>query len=379
MNDRHPLLRFAHRACLGAALLGLVGTTPAQDLRQTLERVCARETERQQLAGIQAAVWTRGTGVTCWAAGVANLELGAPMTDDTRLPIASVTKAMTGILYLQLVRDKTLEPQAVVQEFVPEFPRKAEGEITLDQLVGQTHGIRHYRSEVYPAFFTRRFASCEEALGIFADDEFVAPPGQRFTYSSYAYTLLGLALERATERPFGELLQTRVLAAAGMRATRPNDIRAPVPERASCYSHYEYTWPFAALEGPVCVPPLDMSYNPAGGNYLSTARDLVGLGRALVEGELLDRESMRLLTTSQTTRDGSPTGWSHGWFVSREDGRTELRINGSNPGSWAHLRVYPERAAAVAMLTNTWGIGSRERPKGLMRAMDEVHTALPIN
>ncbi|MEL7472726.1 MAG: serine hydrolase, partial [Planctomycetota bacterium] len=121
-------------------------------------------------------------------------------------------------------------------------------------------------------------------------------------------------------------------------------------------------------------PPFDYTYNAAGGHYLSTTDDLARLGLALLDGSLLDAETLDTLMVSQATRDARPTGWSHGWFVITDGAEPELRINGSNPGSWSHLRVYPESGLVIAMGTNTWGRTARERPSGLMALMNEVHS-----
>lgn len=342
---------------------------PTAEIRQLLEQ----EIERQGLVGLQATVAVRGTTLLSQAWGFADLDHHVPVTAQTRMPIASVTKALTGVLYLRLLEAHAFEPQADVRTLVPEFPEKPQGPILLDQLVGQTHGIRHYRDEVYPRSFVVHYEGLADALDLFAEDELLARPGERYTYSSYAYSLLGLALERAAGRPFPELLASHVLEPAGMQRTRPNDIRAPLEGRATCYSYYDSSWPFEAREDLIEVPALDFSYNAAGGSLLSTTDDLVRFGNCLLAGELLSAASLERLMTSQTNTEGRPTGWSHGWFVIGEGDTLQLRINGSNPGSWAHLRLYPARGIVIAMATNTWGKGSRSSPKGLIQAMDDTH------
>ena len=351
----------------------------SSDLRATrvdaLRGLLGEIRETQELVGLQATVTVGGDVWLSQAWGYADLDHDVPLTTSTRMPVASVTKALTGVLYLRLLEQGALQPSQDVRELVPEFPVKSQGVILLDDLVGQMHGIRHYRDEVFPRFFTRHYDRLEDTLAIFADDELLCAPGERFSYSSYAYSLLGVALERAGEQGFLDLLSEEVLQPAGMQRTLSNDGRVPIEGRASCYAYYEFSWPFQERDDLIRVPPLDFSYNAAGGNLLSTTDDLARFGNSLLRGELLSESSWKRLCSSQATRGGEPTGWSHGWFVIGSGESFELRINGSNPGSWAHLRLYPAQGLVIAMATNTWGRGSWTA-KGLIPTMSRAYEIL---
>ncbi len=355
---------------------GVATAAHASDLPDSAKKIAADVMAEQSLVGLQVAVGQRGTPeVQTHCLGLASVELKSPMARDTLVPIASVMKALTGILFLKLEAEAGLDRDQGIEELVPEFPER-ELPLTLDHLVGQTHGIRHYRDEIYPDFFVLHYDQLVDVLPIFAKDDLVAEPGTRFTYSSYAYTLLGLGLERHTGRSFEALLREHVLIPADIERVCANDIRVPIADRTPCYSFYDFRWPFEPRATLSTVPPLDMSYNLVGGNRLASAEDLVRFGRSLLEGKLLDEASMQRLLSSQTTDDGQATGWSHGWFLVETPHGLELRINGSNPGSWASLRAYPESGLVLAMTTNTTGRGSRERPKGLIGPMDALRDAM---
>ena len=343
-----------------------------QDLATDAASLLAETFVEQGLVGLQATLSLDGEPLLSQAWGHADLDHDVPLSTDTRMPIASVTKALTGVAYLRLLERGVVRADQDVRELVPEWPEKAEGPLLLSHLVNQTHGIRHYRDEVYPRFFTAHFDTLADALGVFADDDLLSPPGERFTYSSYAYSLLGLALERAAKTPFADLLQSEVLDPAGMTRTVPNDPRVPIPGRATCYSFFSPSWPFAPSDDLLVMPRLDFSYNAAGGNLLSTTEDLVRFGERLRTGALLTPTSSAELDASTTTNSGEPTGWSHGWFVIERGGTLQWRINGSNPGCWAHLRVYPEEGLVLALATNTWSPSSRDT-KGLLPTMDQLH------
>ena len=106
------------------------------------------------------------------------------------------------------------------------------------------------------------------------------------------------------------------------------------------------------------VPEWDYSHNLAAGNMFSTA-DLVRFGSAFIRPGFLTRDGWLLLTTRPRI-GGVESPMSFGWFVSEND-RTprEIHTSGSNAGVQAALYVYPDSSLVVAVLSNTWGIGSR--------------------
>ena len=55
---------------------------------------------------------------------------------------------------------------------------------------------------------------------------------------------------------------------------------------------------------------------------------------------------------------------SFGFFAPRPGQERRLTINGSNPGVQSGLVIYPGRRIAVAVLANTWGVGSRSGEMG---------------
>jgi CubicO group peptidase (beta-lactamase class C family) len=113
------------------------------------------------------------------------------------------------------------------------------------------------------------------------------------------------------------------------------------------------------LAAPVRVPDWDYSHNIAGGNMSSTAEDLARFGRALMRPGLLTPGSIDLLSTRPTI-GGVESPMSFGWFVApRGQKPREWHMTGSNAGLQAALYVFPDDDLAVAVLSNTWGVGSR--------------------
>ena len=110
----------------------------------------------------------------------------------------------------------------------------------------------------------------------------------------------------------------------------------------------------------MAVAPVGLQLQPRRGGLVSTATDLVLFGQAFTAPGLLSEASLRRLQ-ERIRSDVVESPWTFGWFLrSDEDGRPFLRITGSNAGVQASLVVYPQERLSIAVLANTWGIGSRD-------------------
>jgi serine beta-lactamase-like protein LACTB, mitochondrial len=326
--------------------------------RAALDAVVRDVHDRQRNVGLSAAILLRGRLVATWSLGLADLESRRPVTPRTRFGVASITKAFTGVALLQARERGLVDLDAPIQRYVPGFPVKPEGTITLRLLAAHLAGIRHWGPERNASLYARHFDDVKDVLPLFSNDPLVARPASKYSYSSYGYNLIAAAIESATGTGFQRYVEAGVLARLGLRETGFDDVRRLDPRMASRYSFYDLD-SYAELQAPVRVPRWDYSHNIAGGNMYSTAEDLVRFGRALLRPGLLSRDSLALLYTRPVV-DGVESPMSFGWFVgARDKAPRELDISGSNAGLQAALYIFPDDDLAVAVLSNTWGVGSR--------------------
>jgi len=311
--------------------------------------------ERQRNVGVQAAIHVDGRLVFSKTLGLADRDRKLPVTRSTIFPVASVTKAFTGVATLKAHAAGKIDLDVPIQNYVSEFPVKPELVITPRRLAAHRAGIRHWGPE-REALFARHFERLHQILPSFKDDPLRAKAGAEYQYSSYGYNLLGLAVERAMQLSFADYVRQQILLPLGLRRTRFDDARNPTA-MAKLYSFYDLKT-FADLPNAIPVPTMNYSHNMGGGNMSTTAEELVKFGAALLRPGFLPRAQHDLLF-SQPTFGGEASSMTFGFFAQKAGAERRLSISGSNQGFQAGLMIYPDRGLTVAVLSNTWGVGSR--------------------
>lgn len=223
--------------------------------------------------------------------GYANRQFAVPMTDTTRLPIASVTKLFTAILVLQLCEKSRLNLSDKVSSHVSDLPATCR-DITILQLLTHYSGLKNEPAQAYaspysPAEFVRKFVVRKEG-----------PPIPAFNYNNVDYILLTRMLEVVSRKNYPELVRENILKPLGMN--RSGVIAEERIISALAYGYHNYSFGDGLPNQPLKndVPIYLSNYAGAGAIY-STAFDLLKLVQALKENKLLTRKTTALLTTPQ--------------------------------------------------------------------------------
>ena len=314
--------------------------------------------------GLSVAVAADGKLVWSESCGFADLRRRVPVGRATEFRVGSLSKAITAAAALRLSRAGRLDLGADIREYVPRFPR-ARPRVTLLQLGGHLGGIRHYEDD--EALNTTHYRSLADSLEVFIDDPPVAAPGERFSYSSYGFNLLGAAVEAAAGAPFARTVETAVLRPLRMRSTR---LGTTTVDGAS---FYEVTDARRAVP----APRIDLSDRYPSGGFVSTAEDLVRLGLGITDPDYLDGRSRRLLFTSQRTNSGDATGYAFGLEVHDSPFGLFAGHTGNVVGGTSFLLIHPRTRVVVALTTNI-GFVTAAAPPDLSGVPDPPQLALPF-
>ena len=311
------------------------------------------------IPGMSVAVW-RGEELI-WAEGFgsADLEQQVPATAQTLFRYGSVAKPLTATLAARLAQRQLIDLDRNIRLYLPEWPER-HPPITLRQLLGHLAGIRHYgRKDFDPSasggmIDWRLYRDRDSILSLFAQDDLVSAPGEKFHYSTFGYTLAGLVMEAATGKDFGTLLREHVLVPGAVDDIYVDDRLLLIPNRSEAYDPASDYRGVPEAAGPVVnAYTLNSAYKVPGGGLVGDAGSLARFGALHFAPGFVREDIYRQLFTVQRTAAGEPTGTGLGWRIATDPaGRQLFHHSGSQQGSRAHLSVYPEQRLSVAILSN---------------------------
>jgi serine beta-lactamase-like protein LACTB, mitochondrial len=188
-----------------------------------------------QFAGVAAGFATADTIRWTGAAGYRDVAAASPFLPTTITRMASIAKTLTAVAVLQLYERGLIDLDAPIQTYLPEFPRKPQGEITTRQLLQHSSGIGGYTSGK-EAESQVAYPTLAAAVALFQDRDLVSVPGQEYQYSTYGYVVLGLLIERVSGQSYEAYLQEHIWHIAGMPHTGVVRFGQPQPGQTELYS-----------------------------------------------------------------------------------------------------------------------------------------------
>lgn len=309
--------------------------------------------------GMSVAVAIDGKIVWSEGFGYADLEQRIPATPSTVYRIASISKSMTGAVAARMWHDGRLDLDAPIRDYLPEFPEKEKGTITVRHLLGHQSGIRHYADD-QEKFSLVHYDSLVDALSMFSDSPLLFAPGEQMSYTTLGYTVLGAVMEKASGMKFIDLMQKELFGPVGMRHTVADENTRLIPNRSGTYSYD----PGLGVHN---APPTNHSYKIPGGGLLSTAEDVAMFGAAIAEPGVLDAATIAEMMKPMKNNSGQEYDYAMGWALDFVDGRVQWNHGGNQPGARSFLLVYPEENVSVAILANIDG-APISRPEAAMIA-----------
>lgn len=272
--------------------------------------------------------------------GHANREWAVPNGPDTKFRIASITKQFTAAAILLLAERGKLRIDDRISRYLPDAPG-AWKDITVFHLLSHTSGIPDLtRFENFPDIQASP-TTAARSIASFRDKPLEFAPGERFSYSSSGYILLGYLIEQLSGQSYDRFLQEAIFTPLGMKDSG-YDRNATVMERRAS----GYTVTKAGVEHAEYV---DMSLPYAAGALYSTTQDLLRWQRALYGGKLLSPASLKTMTTAY--KDDNALGLE----VMNRGGVQEISHTGHIQGFRSFLGRYPATGIDVVILGNLDG------------------------
>jgi len=318
------------------------------DTALALDELLTKTMDQSGLVGVSLACVIDGKLVDVRSQGWEDALADVPASDLTHYRWASISKPLTSVTIARFMARSGFDLDADVRTLVPEFPDKGVTIHPRDILRHQS-GITHYEGALrtwreYESEYP--FEQLVNGLDLFKDSPLSFAPGSQYSYSTHAWTLLGLALERAGKKPYAELVRELVLVPAGMTSTEPDFRSRSIPHRSKGYERDASGRLVETLDD-------DVAWKLPGGGWTSTVGDLARFGAALIGTQLLDAAQKEALWTKQKTSSGEVTDMGLGFFLGELDGERLVSHSGGQRKASTFLAILPERRLAVAAMSNT--------------------------
>jgi CubicO group peptidase (beta-lactamase class C family) len=307
------------------------------DRTAEIDKLMSTLYERGQFNGA-ILVAERGEIIYRKAFGKANFQTGAEFTPETPSNIGSVTKQFTAMAIMILAERKKLSYDAPISKYIPEFSRSARfSKITLRVLLTHTSGIPDYGDL---AINDSGLNQKGLIAALLKKEDALAKPGLKYRYSNPGYALLGIVVERVSDRRFGDFLEQEIFKPAGMSDTFVYDRHEKKNVRtAAGYGQ------FGQVDdgGPTAIP--------GDGGIYSTVVDLFRWDQVLYTDKLVPQSALAEAFSPGKVEEGTST-YGFGWNIAGENGNKYLWHQGNHAGFRAFIGRWLQDRVTVIMLTN---------------------------
>ncbi|MAP49265.1 MAG: serine hydrolase [Oceanicaulis sp.] len=288
----------------------------------------------RQRAGYVAVLARNGEILHTASAGYADLEDQRPMTADTLVRIASMTKPVTAVAALMLIEDGVIALDDPVSDYIPAFANvrvatsvqrdesyeipttEADRPITVEDLLTHTSGLGYlfdYQSNLGALYIGNDIYAAEgdmdSRMETLAGLPLYFQPGSAWFYS-YASDVLGHLVAVASGQSLEDFTQARIFQPLGMEDTT-FFLREDQHDRlAAVYTHGEdgLLTRVASADDAVSVA----AFEAGGAGLFSTANDYIRFAQMLANGgalegaRLLSADTVAAMRTAHVQADRMP-------------------------------------------------------------------------
>jgi CubicO group peptidase (beta-lactamase class C family) len=289
--------------------------------------------------------------------GLANRPFAVKNTPDTRYRVASITKAFTTVIVLQLVEAGKLDLKQNIKAYLPDFDGEGAETISLHDLLHHTSGLPNpdhatrtyeeslqkglpqYETLQQPSAFVKRFCT----------GKLTHPVGAAFDYNNCDFIVLGEIISRVTGQSYEEILEQKILKPLHMDNSGIAHQAAIIPRLANTYFSPGPNQPWRNDLAMYSTENLS-----AAGAMYSTAGDLLLFADALFSGRLLQRASVEEMMTPGLENYGDGV-WVRQYEIAGRK-RQAMERYGTSAGANVLLTVFPQDKVSIILLGNTNGI-----------------------
>ena len=320
----------------------------AQNLHSRLDTLFDNANEQNLFNGV-VLIAERGEIVFTKATGYANMEWEVPHILDSKFQIASLSKQFTCNMILQLVDEGTVNLDAEINKYLPDYPDKQGSKVTIRHLMTHTSGIPDYSSleNWYSELWIKELEP-GELLKEFNTLDLEFEPGSKFHYSNSGYFVLGQIIEAVTGKPFNKVVVERIIEPLGLKNTGVIDVNTIVPQMSFPYEYWKGKYTRSDY--------YSVTHNTGTGFIYTTAPDLFRWHLSQIKSELISSGLTEEMMKKQIVID-QQMAYGFGLFIGDitcgEKQVAFIGHEGAYPGFNTRYFWFPESDRVIILMNNT--------------------------
>jgi len=336
------------------------------------------DVKEDNLGSISTTVFREDQIIWAKTFGKANFGNGVEADTNTIYRAASISKTVAAFLMMLLVQEGTISLSDPIEKFLPEIASVQNTQIldtnriTFRHLASHTSGLSRE-----PNLVDAASGPIEEwegkVLSSISSTRLNTVPGEKYAYSNIGYGILGLALSRASGKPFIELVHEMVFEPLNM-----HNSFFIIPEGSDSKVATGYKWhPFTGKvdDQKSQLEHAGRGYKVPNGGIYSTPNDLARFLMAhIVNGGLLSKELMEKMHTIQTP-ESNKYGYGFCFYIRNNDnGIKMIEHDGGVTGYNAYMVFSPDSKIGVILMRN-YNFGRTNillEPRSLLNQLSQI-------
>jgi CubicO group peptidase (beta-lactamase class C family) len=279
--------------------------------------------------------------------GFTNLSTKKPITKDTPLHLASVSKVLTATAILKLINAKRIDLDQKVNTILPTLPYP---EVTIRTLLNHRSGIQNY------AYFTEGKGVWDRHKTITNADILTLletknlglafKTNSHFCYCNTNYALLALIIEKITKLPYKDAMKKMIFEPLGMKNTFVFDYEK---DKNTVVPSYK------ANKTQIGMDYLDAVYGDK--NIYSTPRDLLQFDKARNSSYFLEPELLKQVYEGYSNEHKGEKNYGLGIrMINWETGQNYFFHNGWWHGNTSSYITLQKERMTIISLSNKFTV-----------------------
>ncbi len=240
------------------------------------------------------------------AIGVADRQSGVAINTKSKFKIASITKAFTAVLILQLYEQGKIDLKANFGTYFQNYKGEAKDKVSIENLLTYSSGIPNDADKLGMKSYQLPL-TIDAYIDTYCSGNLETTPGTKSNYSNTEYIILQKIIENVAKKPFASVLQERILTPLKMENTDMLNARDIIPGLTSSYTIDDSTKKVTTDE-----PYFIENFYGSAAMY-STVEDLLKFDSGIFNYKLLNKTNTELLITPKENLDNAAYGV---WYAS---------------------------------------------------------------